>query len=242
MASTPTVFSKYSRLILRDRPRRPQIVGSLPDREKHTAPMNLDNSPARIRAQLFYRILLTFSAICFAFSSPISSQNTASWHQTAADGGFSSEKYNARLPVSPQSLGQHFLPKTSESGPISDESETKTGQSSNDPATSKIALVIYFKNNQAISPPHLGIFDSSQQSTAEISKIYENLPEAAAHTARPDGAPFILAKTRYVFQPLTADPLGCRKNVFQNGTQSWTNGVPPGGASNPAQLNRTATY
>ena len=73
-----------------------------------------------------------------------------------------------------------------------------------------------------------------------FSSCFENSPEAAAHTARPDGAPF-LAKTRYVFQPLTADPLCCRKNVFQNGTQSWTNGVPPGGASNPAQLNRTAS-
>ena len=224
--------------------------------------MNLDNSPARIRAQLFCRILLIWSAICLGRSTAISSKNTANWPQMAADGGFLSENYNAMNSAPLRGRGRLFLANTSESGPISDDSEIKTGQNSNAPATNKSSLVIHFKNNQALSPPLPGIFGSaidfgvfneisskksasgplmaavdgtacgnynewqstpislpllciftgSQQSKAKISKIDENSPEAAVHMARPDGAPFISAKTRYAFQSLTAVLLCRGKN------------------------------
>ena len=170
-----------------------------------------------------------------------SQKSTTNWPQMAADGALFFEKYNEMNSTPLRGRRRLFLADTSESDPISVNSESKTRQSSNNPSSNIDSLAIYFNDKHEFSLPLLCILTVSQQSKVRISKIYENLPEAAAHTARADGAPFILAKTRYVLQPLTAGPLCCRKNFSQNVTQSWTIGDPSGGASNPAQLNRTAS-
>jgi hypothetical protein len=110
--------------------------------------------------------------------------------------------------------GAIVLADTSESEPFSDNFESKTRQSSNDPGPNITPLAIYFNDNHEFSQPLLYIFTVSQQSKVRISKIFENLPEAAAHTARADGAPFIFGENKVCFPASIRRPAVLQENRF----------------------------